>query len=701
MKKTSRIILGLVLILLAAGGITWGVAQILDLSAAPSTGTADVIKILVDHEGLYSITAADMRRFGWENVNPADLALSVSGSDYPFTLLGEGRDLQLVFYGRPPASPFNRYTPFNAYFLSQRGGASQSPVEIMTGGEGGAETVNITLRLEENRVYSPRLEEGRPWFWLQLPAPGSQRIEFEIDPPAAGEGTLTMEWFGSTSSMEADPDHHLRILLNGTQIADPAWDGAGPKTIEARFNANLLLEGPNTLLFEAPGDTGVPADIVLLDYVLLTYPGLPSSENSSLSFLADQGYVQFAEPVILLDVNHPEEITALMSGPGALPTVPGETYLAVFEEAFETPARLLTARFEPDLRRHTGADYVAIGSPDLLEALQPLLAHRESQGLSTAAIPSEDIFDQFGDGLALPHAIRAFLQFAAENWANPPAYVLLVGDWSYDPHGYISQAVENGLPSFLSYTQYGGETVSDIEFAKLDGDAWPDLALGRLPARTAGQVTTAVNKTIAFETSPPAAGGWETHVLAIADPTEASFKADAENYLAGFEPGFEPVLIAPENGEADTAQQITDRIQSGVLLMSYFGHGSITQLGKDSLFDAEHAAALKNGAYTPIMVNITCLAGLFTHPTVDSLSEVMLWTPEGGAVAALGATSLTLPFFQAYLSGGFADALVAMPGARIGDVLLLAQRQVPVDDPGGLEVLDTFLLFGDPGLIMP
>lgn len=700
MKRKNRIFIGIVFILLAAGGIFWSVTQVIDVSPDPAMGPSEVIKIQVDHEGLYQVTAADMQRFGWENVDPNTLSLSASGSAQPFVVLGTGKDLKLVFYGRPPAAPFDRYTAQNAYFLS-RDGAGLPPVEIpiSTSTAGGAATVTAVRHFEENRIYNPRLEEGRPWFWLQLAAPGSQSVEFDLPDVAAGEAAFEFEWMGSTSSAEADPDHHLRILVNGTEIADEAWDGAGAHAITARFDAALLHAGANSLTFEAVGDTGVPADIILLDSVLLRYPQPFTGDEGRLAFIAAGEAVQSGEPVLLVNAGRKWTALDIVTGSGALPTIPGETYLAVFGESFETP-HLLPASLDSDLRALPPADYVAIGSPELLEALQPLLAHRRSQGLTTLTVSSTAVYDQFGDGLALPHAIRAFLQFAQSEWETAPKYVLLVGDWSYDPHGYISPVIENGLPSFLIYTQYGGETVSDVEIAKLDGDDWPDVALGRLPARTAEQVSTVVKKIIAFETNPPA-GGWTTRILAVADPTEASFRQDAETYLARFGAGFEPVLIAPGEGGAEASQDIENSLNAGVLLMSYFGHGSITQLGKDALFTAEQAAGLHNGANTPIMVNITCLAGLFTHPTIDSLSEAMLWNPGGGAVAALGATSLTLPFFQAYLSSGFAEALVSMPGARLGDMLLQAQRQVPTEDPGGKEVLDTFLLFGDPALNFP
>jgi hypothetical protein len=98
------------------------------------------------------------------------------------------------------------------------------------------------------------------------------------------------------------------------------------------------------------------------------------------------------------------------------------------------------------------------------------------------------------------------------------------------------------------------------------------------------------------------------------------------------------------------------------------------------------------------MVHLTCLTGLFTHPKTESLAERLLWQPGGGAAAVLAPTSLTLPLDQGFLSEALAQAYLADPDARLGDLLLAAQRQIPPGDPGTREVLLTYLLFGDPGM---
>jgi hypothetical protein len=123
--------------------------------------------------------------------------------------------------------------------------------------------------------------------------------------------------------------------------------------------------------------------------------------------------------------------------------------------------------------------------------------------------------------------------------------------------------------------------------------------------------------------------------------------------------------------------------------------------GKDSLFTTQDSADLENNEQLSIVWNFTCLTGLFTHPTEESLAESLLFNPNGGAVAVLAPTSPTLPGDQTFLSDALVEALIQNPLYRLGDITLYAWQQAPMQSPGTIDVMQTFLLFGDPALQMP
>jgi len=722
--KKRNIFLGGALVLLA--GLAFWAGLALLAPAAPAE-PALAAKILVTEMGIYEITARDLRALGWENVDPASLRLEYQGEPYPFVVRGEGADLRLYFHGFPPLPPLDHSTAHNAFFLyrdaitnsastSSAGKLSinlQSPIPNLQSPIPNYQlpsAYTATLHLEENEHYAPRSLENHTWYWRQIPAPQTETFDFEISGLAPGVGSIRAAFFASTESPAANPDHHVRLSLAGQVVAEASWDGQGWYVLEGSIPDGALTDGENTLTLEAVGDTGVPADIVLLDWIEIDFPREGVAEEGRLAFTAPGEAFSlegFRAPLLVLDLSKPGGSFTLWEsaspeGAFTLPTIPGNRYIAAGAGGFLEPVDILAAQFSPDLRTFTGADYVAIGPPDLLEPLGPLLAHREAQGLRTLAVPVEAVMDQFGFGRTTSLAIRSFLAFATQNWDTAPRFVLLVGDWTHDPLGYTVDAEQNRLPSIFVFTTHGGETVSDVQVGNFDADPWPDVALGRVPAQTTEQVAVFVEKTIQYEQTAPTLP-WTHRLLAVADGQDASFAGDARTFLGYFSAGYEGQLVSPEAGAGEGGYtQIEQALDTGVLFMSYFGHGSITQLGKDAIFTVENAAALNNGEALPIMINITCLAGLFTHPEVESLSEAMLWNPDGGAVAALGASSLTLPADQAHLSRAFVAALLANPGGTLGEILLAAQQAMPMEaGAGALEVLDTFLLFGDPALVIP
>jgi hypothetical protein len=163
---------------------------------------------------------------------------------------------------------------------------------------------------------------------------------------------------------------------------------------------------------------------------------------------------------------------------------------------------------------------------------------------------------------------------------------------------------------------------SDVAFAQFGGEK----ACAGVGAFGVLNNQTLVAKTLAYEQKRPLANGAAR--LAIADGQEASFRGDAQSFLDHL-PGYHHA-VSPKPARRN--QQVK-RYGMRARLIVYFGHGSLNQWGKDRIFTAMDVPSLANGNRLPIVVNMTCLTGLFTHPKVTSLTETLLWLPEGGAVA--------------------------------------------------------------------
>jgi hypothetical protein len=662
------------------------------LTPAPPrpAGPITAVKAYITTPGVYAVTFDQLRAQGLE-VGPARLRLSFLGQAWPMWVEGE----TVRFYAETVP---NLYSPETAYWFSLEGepravpwmesGAASAPIAAYT----------ATTRFEQNLLYYPQVQDGDHWLWQAINTKQTLTLPLTLTNAAQGEALISVEAWSNTFGPEA-VDHHLQLALNGTVIADQGWDGATSHTFTVTVPAGAW-QAQNTLTIFSVGDTGMVADRVWLNAVTVQYPHRLVAEGDHLALSDVAGSVRlggFTTPVDVWDVTQPLSATLVKhsdpDGDVTFAAQLGRRYWLQARAQTPAPARLSPAFLTPDLHDPAqSADYVAIGPPALLTAIQPLLDYHTTEGWRAQAIPIEAIYDQFGNGQVDPLAIQSWLRARAVR----PRAVLLLGDTTYDPYGYTVPLGRNRLPSVFIYAEHGGQTTSDVPLFDVDGDDRPDVAFGRVPANTPAQAALWAQKTLAYLREAPA-GEWRMKIVAVADGQEAQFAASAQEFLNLFPLPYTSTLITAAPDTANVNAPVEAAWNAGAWMMAYFGHGSLTQWGKDKFFTAEEVARLTNGARAPVVINMTCLTGFFAHPTIESLTETLLWQPRGGAVAVLAPTSLTLPGDQSYLAKAVAEALIQHPDT-LGEAVLAAQRSIPLEYEGAQEVLLTFWLFGDPAL---
>lgn len=689
-------------------------------------GAPRAIKIYTSQSGIYELPASDLENLGLkiQNDRLATIKLFHRGVPVPLWFGGGGAGElpaagAIYFYAHPSSSPF---TSENVYWLVQGDASTDGgPWSLKTNQQDPLpltqpltttqtlvpDSYFATTQVEQNQLYTPQVEQGDHWLWLSMAAPDRQTVDVTLKDLIPGPGRIRIGLWARTEA-PPNPDHDLALSVNGQAVANQTWDGKGHYQFDAPVPSGLLQNGSNKIELNLESLPGVTADLVSLDWIEVGYPRQLVPEDDRLDFTSAGGKITlsgFSGRTGIFDISNsaePELVSVQEGNGGTLESIQGHRYLVVGSKGFLPPEKLVAASGSPDLRAAgMGADYVAVGPAGLLQPLQPLLDFHQQNGLKVLSVPADAVYDQFGSGFPEPEAIRDFMKYAAQAWKPAPHYLLLVGDATYDPRGYQSPAELNRLPAFMVSTVYGGETASDVNFSQLDQDEKPDIAVGRIPAARPEQVSLLVQKTLAFEKSAQQSSASHP-LLAIADGQDPIFQSDAQNFLDLFPSSFQSELIAPPAGTSGTNQQIIARLKQGDLLVAYFGHGSLNMWGKDRLFTSQDVTALTGMQQLPVVLNFTCLTGLFTHPKIESLAETMLWQPGGGAVAALAPTSLTLPTDQSFLYKPFVQAMLDDPSGSLGDFLLSARRQVPTDAPGRRDVMETFLLLGDPALqLMP
>jgi hypothetical protein len=485
------------------------------------------------------------------------------------------------------------------------------------------------------------------------------------------------------------------------------------------------VAGDNTLQVVAPNDTGADYDIFYIDWAELQFASGFQAEADELSFSYDQdGNWRFqvdgfaTGQVTVYDVTTPaapvriEGISVAgsspysaqfedsLSDPAAYWALAGTAYKTVQSIATDTPSDLGSTA--------NGADYIIITHPDFAQQAATLQDLRASQGLRAALVDVQDVYDEFGYGLVGAAAIRDFLAYAYAHWQAPaPAYVLLVGDGHYDPKNYLGYGRTSFIPPYLAAADpWLTETAADNRYVTVAGDdALPDMMLGRLAVNSSAEASILVNKILAYESLEPA--DWQGRVLAVADNADyaGDFAALSEAVLSGYVP--EPYAVDkiyygvthPTVSEARTA--IEAGINAGALLVNYIGHAGIDLWASEGLLKLADVPNLQNGEKLPVVLSMTCYDGYYHRPQAlaaySAMAEVLTRAENKGAVASWSPTGLGVASGHDRLDQGFFQAVFYDGLTTLGQATNAGKLELWASG-AGLDLLDTYLLFGDPAM---
>lgn len=659
------------------------------------------INLTITETGIAAVTTYDLRPFNWQldTFSYDNMNLTRQGEQVPYFIADDG---QTMFFLAEAIT--NTVTAPAVYRLSLGEGLAMAQRAATATGRG-SNKATFRQVWEENSTFLAETGSSDPWYGRLLLAPNTWNFPLVNIQPSGGRGRLTISVWSSTASA-SNPDHHLQVGLNGRQLEDWVWDGIQRTSITVDLPSGVLQsDSRNLLSLASPGDISASGEAVYIDRIELLYEGVLSAGEGQFWFGSNANTItiqnadadlllfdvtQRQQPVVLTDfTQNGNSILFAGSGPNGryYALNPDEAIRPSFSDSFITKQALRQSE--------RGADYIAIYPDDtgFVDALQPLLTYRASQGLRVTAVPLSQIYAEFGYGQEDATAIRSFLMFAQANWQAPaPRFVLLAGDASYDIHDHLQGKNNNLLPTQLVRQRQG--YVSSDTWYVLTEDELPMMAIGRFPAQTAAQLEIMVAKTLAYEMNG------RTHWT-----NRALFVSDAEPYYAQF--NTELATQLQDNGyEINTLQMDQDEtihydlmgtLAKGVGLISYAGEGYVSQWGDGQVFAGADVAMLANNGHTPIFTTFTCNNGAFAEPETDSLAEELLWVEDGGIVAAITPTSrISLPALTP-MGDLFYAELLKDEVATVGEALLNAQTAA-ANDPGLQEAILIVNLLGDPAL---
>jgi hypothetical protein len=509
-----------------------------------------------------------------------------------------------------------------------------------------------------------------------------------------------MQNWGFTFNPDVEQDHDIKLLVNNKPIENIAWDGQAYHNSESVLPPGTLLEGTNTITLDNSADGASALDIMQINWLELNYQAPAIAVNDRLTFSAVDGLIEMSgftgKPMVfnITDADNPQLLTGweYQDEQLQLPVSSPMVVSAIGPAGYKTPT--IEALRESHWRDNDQqADLIIITTEELAPALDPLVEAREKQGLTVIRAPVAEIYDEFGHGAQTPESIHKFVSYAYHNWQKPrPRYLFLVGDATIDYKGHTSDLPDNIVPSLLVPVAFSGETISDSRLADIDGDMRPDLAVGRWPVQTTEQVQDLVQRTLAYEEENQNAN---QKALFIADGSEQRFSEIMARLAQSGQIPATQVQYLDSNQNQDLVQELN----RGAWLAAYIGHGSITRWGKGNGFNLQSIDELARGS-PPIILQLTCLTGLFAYPDQISLTEAILTHPHG-PVLTVAATSLTLSNHQEPFAIQLLQTMQDPTIARIGDAFQQAKLSLEIEKSNGLrEINDTFALYGDPSTRM-
>lgn len=572
-------------------------------------------------------------------------------------------------------------------------------------------------------------EQNKHWMWHDF-EDGDFATDFNIqDTIHPATGIIQVNFDIQNNSFPMKPVH-LNVLLNQQVISGTVSNIEVNKfQFEAHVSSNTFKKN-NTMVVSVT-EVFQQNNPTLLDSITVFYPTKPSHSTQAFFNPLQKPSIQIPE--------HTKQIWAVTSNHEnqfvSLPTHQKSILGSNLESVFFLPANptLPSATIETALPKHQRSiaiepnhqsEVILISPRQWRDILSPYQAKLQQQSLTSTFVAAEDVYDLFGDGTMSPFAIRRFLRYAYQHWQNPkPSYVVLTGDATWDYWGRFHNGIVNNLPAYQGDRNYAIENW----YVRCDDpdDPLPDMVVSRIPVRTGDELRTVIDKTLAFRDNPPISD-WLNKMLVLTDDEFEDYTDElTDKWIPqGFQLTDRHVadyllvdnIYLPAAARAkmraktslEATEDIIQRLNDGVLIWEFFGHGAPNVMGNQRLFfgggskfsDVKKLAA---NAKPSVIWSFSCETTRFDYAEEKwniSIGEDLLTLPNGGAVALMGAAGRGFPQDHIILARALHTTAFDYGISTFGLQYFTAQM-MSLAMKNSFEPIDQFAILGDPALPMP
>lgn len=347
---------------------------------------------------------------------------------------------------------------------------------------------------------------------------------------------------------------------------------------------------------------------------------------------------------------------------------------------------------------------------------------RDHDGLKALVVTTKEVYNDYSSGRVDMTAIRDFARKLFSQKKDGLKYLLLFGDATYDYKNnyqnqskamqqgwvpvYESRESLNPVMTYSSDDYYGFLKDADGEWPEtVNGDLSMDIGVGRLPVKSLEEAKLVVDKLIRYTSSVKGYGNWRNSIRFVADDGDGNIHqrdADQLAKLSGSDFFTERIFldeypqITTEQGQK--VQQVNDAIHrsvnQGTLILNYIGHGGTSGWAEEQVLTLSDMLTVRGLDNPPLLLTATCDFGRYDDPALVSGAELMLLSPKGGAIGAVGTTRPVYASSNFVLSQAFYNALLKKTGAtRIGDIFKQTKNNALLGPYNR-----NFTLLGDPSM---
>lgn len=651
------------------------------------------VKIQVAEDGIYKLTAADLKKMGFSNLDkvavygyggwPLDEDFSTTYiDDVPEVAVWRSADY-LLFYGKGPRKweysssdksfihTNNPYSNYGYYFVSEKETTGRTM-------EKAASAAGATLQVTTFDDYVLHEEElvsvnssGRELYGESFTSTLSRDFTISVPGITNDEGKATLSFISrgnGTITMNVDGN---ALISGSVSVPSDEYEVARELYRERAWMADKGETVKVNIGYSTTGHKNVHLNYFRLQMKrqLKVYDNYTFFRSLSARGNASRFVIQGADAsTLVFDVTdgvNPQQMETSLNGTELSFSIPASASLREFVVVKPSQIKAPVTVGEvanQNLHALPQQDMIIIAQPNFTTQAERLAeAHRTKDNLTVRVVTPESIYNEFSSGTPDATAYRRFMKMFYDrktSEADAPKYLLLFGDGSFDNRkltsAWKSVDMSNMLLTYQTENSLSSQSyVIDDYFGFLD-DADNKkslqnkklcLGIGRFPIRTVEQATQMVDKVISCMENKNT-GSWKNNLCFMADDgsnTDGFMTEHMEfaDQLAGYVESEHPEFLVnklyydayKKDMTAGTYPDVRSGLQKllkdGLLLFNYTGHGGTTALSDEKVLTQTD---INQFTYThlPVWVTATCDFTRFDDLNTSAGEDVFLNKSSGG-----------------------------------------------------------------------